>query len=818
MPELTHSPNQWYGLLRGAAAILLGAGFVLSAAAEAGQLTLTDKGRANCVIIVPPGTMNWDGEARQIDRWGRMAGASSQEVDAERRRRLQRDSVLDLAHYLGRMAGTKIEIHAADAKPAPDRQVPIFIGAAAQAEFGAVGITKAGKFGFRVVAEKGGSGQERIGLYGESEYGTSYAIYELLHRLGCRWFMPSELGEVIPELLALSVPEMDEKLAPATEWRRMEGRTADEDFVRRNRFGRTVYGGNVINAQHTLEGYITAGQREQNPEWRLHIDGQPKGNLLRWTREDVANAIADSIISRLDENYVPSVSLSPGDYVVPTEDPEERKHDPEPRVWEPAAGRWSVTDRLMLLANRVAARVGKKYPDVLFGLPAYVNYNLPPAREPVHPRVIPVLAPIDFNRHHPMTWPDHPNKFWLKDMLEGWAAKADRLAYYAYGMNLAEISAPNPFITKWGTDIPLIMKNKCVYWATETMGGWESMLPGFYLSMRLTFYPDEKAEDILADLWTRFYGAAAEPMAAYWRHMDRAWIEAREYSGAGFGYLRMFTPEVMKQARKHIDEALDRCRTIPEYRRVKMIDESLTLFALFMKMREDFAAGRLRNLAADLDAWRSSIKHLRDSYRPQFGFDSGLALSYVEWFCKASYEDASRLDREHARLGQPMLKWKWRHNPGSEEEALPWAAPDFDDKGWPETQVVRETWSTLGHHNTMSDAASGRSGRMAYRARQRLNALPEGKRAWLWIGATDGSAKVYVNGRHIPYTVPTDTRQHKAGTVLDRFSGYCAPARFDITEALQAGDNQFTVFAERTNLNELGTGGLMGPVVIFREK
>ena len=35
---------------------------------------------------------------------------------------------------------------------------------------------------------------------------------------------------------------------------------------------------------------------------------------------------------------------------------------------------------------------------------------------------------------------------------------------------------------------------------------------------------------------------------------------------------------------------------------------------------------------------------------------------------------------------------------------------------------------------------------------------------------------------------------------------------------MQAGDNQFTILCERTHLNELGTGGLMGPVIIYREK
>jgi hypothetical protein len=323
--------------------------------ARAGDAVIADQGVARCVIVVPAGSLAWEGDAAPLANVFRVA-------EAERLRRLQRDSVRDLAHYLGRMSGTAIDVVESD--QAAGRRIPIYIGDAAKAVFGPVGVSMAGKFGFRVVADKRG-----VGLYGESEYGTSYAIYELLHRLGCRWYMPSEMGECIPETRNLTVPKMDEKLAPATEWRRIEGRTADADFMRRNRLGTTDWGGNVVDARHALEGWLTAEQLEQNPDWRqIGADGKPIGRRFRWTRDDVARAVADAIIARLDANYSPTVSLSPGDYAAYTEEPEDRKHDPAPRVWEPAAGRWSTTDRLYMLANRVATRVGEKYPDVLFGV------------------------------------------------------------------------------------------------------------------------------------------------------------------------------------------------------------------------------------------------------------------------------------------------------------------------------------------------------------------------------------------------------------------------------------------------------------------
>jgi len=49
--------------------------------------------------------------------------------------------------------------------------------------------------------------------------------------------------------------------------------------------------------------------------------------------------------------------------------------------------------------------------------------------------------------------------------------------------------------------------------------------------------------------------------------------------------------------------------------------------------------------------------------------------------------------------------------------------------------------------------------------------------------------------------------------VRDAFAGYCQPAQFDITAAVKPGANQITIPCEHARLNELGTGGLMGPVV-----
>ncbi len=786
---------------------------------QRGQVEIARDGQAQAVIVVPAG---WTNDVALPE------GLPPQAATLLRQRReLFRESVEDLALYLGRMSGAEIEI--VEELPRRDRRTPIYIGSAAEEVFGPVGISKAGLLGFRVVADR----RRGLGLYGESEVATSYAIYELLHRLGCRWFMPTDLGEVVPDRPSLSVPVMDEKLAPATQIRGMT--QGGQDFQRRNRIGRAISDDIVwlISGDGSIERLFSPEIREANPEWRVtRVDGTTDPHVLRVTHPGVAKHIADQLIEQLETIYEPMLQsgLRPGysiqahDGQIYTEDPQDREHDPEPRVWDPAAGRWSTTDRYILLQNRIAKQVRQRFPEVAFRDIAYVNKSLPPVRYQVPEDFHVIIAPIDFNRHHPMTWEDHPNEFWLKDMVQGWGKTGVSLYAYWYGINLAEISAPCPFIAKWGTDISILLENNLIGWIPETMNGWDSMMPGYYLAIRMAFHAHETPDQILDDLWTKFYGAAAEPMMRYWTGIDRAYLEAREYAGSPYGYLKIFTSEVMKAARADINEALALCRTPLEYRRVKLIDESFTLFELYMKMRNDWASGNLRGLEADYDSWRGGILDMVRRYRDPADH------TYVQgrhgnprWsdvLTRPLYQDGSRMEREFVRHGRPMLEWKWKHNPGPEADSLPWTAVDYDDSDWPAKHVVRDTWSSIGHHLTMTDEASGRSGRMVYRTGQKFAALPEDKKAYLWIGMTDGRAKLFVNGQHIPYIVPETTRHHEVGAELERFDGYCRPTGtgFDVTEALIDGDNQFTILAERYNLNELGTGGLMGPVVLYREK
>lgn len=753
------------------------------------DVVLVKDGKARAAIHV-------SGEVMAPDK-GQVPAYPRLTLDPEALRRRLRDSVTDLARCLEKMSGAKVPIVTEEgAKPAAGI-VPIYIGDRAVEAFGPVGKSYPYKQAFRVVVSQKGAGA--IGLMGESDLATSYAIYELLDRLGCRWFMPSEMGEVIPARTTIALAEMDLKLAPGT-WYRGHG-YVDDDYFRRNRMG-----GFYVASGDALEGYITEEQRKVHPEWRATVDGKPAELRLKWSNPAVADAIAEKILAQQAAYPTLTCSISPYDGLGFDNSPEDKALDAGD--WDEALGEVSLTDRLLAFVNPIVKRVNARHPELRFGLLVYANYLRPPVREKPDPHIIPHMAPITYARAHPMNDDRVPGNKQVRYAVEGWAKLSPEIAYWFYGWFLAEPVAPNPMLTKWGHDVPYVLqKGNCKFWQPETQGNFETSMHALYLGVRLAFNPRLKPADVFRDLNEKFYGNAAREMTAYWEYIDHVWVDINEYAGCGFGHLRRWTPEKLKGARQLMNAALAAARSDKERARIGLANDSLGLFEAFMKLRYDQAEGRFGGLAQGAEAWHAQVKALVEKYKPQFSFTfmpygAGRILSdeYFAWFYEPTYKDATRLAKDFQILTpKPIRQFRWTKDADKQGEPAGYAKADFDDTAWQTTDVCVETWSTLGMHNYFKS--------VWYRTKVTIPAMPAGKRVWLWLASTDGSAKVFVNGKHIPFGEKPEA------------AGYCTPFSFDITSALKPGaENQVAILCTRTALNELGTGGLLGPVVVYREK
>ncbi len=797
--------------------ILWGQGFAIAAC----QTTLVDEGQAKCAIYVTARVMAED----QI-----LIGQPAAAQQSESSRQRLRESVKDLSHYLEKMSGAKVGMIPGE-PVAESSTIPILVGELAVSKFGPPQPQPVSGQGFRFVVTP-----TAIGLAGESDLGTSYAIYELLDRLGCRWFMPSELGESIPELKTIRLATTDESLAPYTIYRDIWH--SDPVYSRRNRAG-----GLGISAGHALEGYVTKDQLEQHPDWNAEIGGERRlhpcdvGHRLCWANPEVADAIGDSIIAILDRDGGRSMSLSPGDGTNFCECAKCRALDSGD--WDATMNCISITDRYLHLANRIAERVAAKHPDVMLGFLAYVQFTRPPLREKVHPNLYPQVAPISYSRAHPMTDDQVPGNKDLRHLVEGWGKCKPDVSYYLYSWFLAESCAPNPLIHKWSTDLPILYRNNCKFWQPEGITNFETSLQGIYLGLRLAWNPNQDPKQIIDELHDRFYGNASPQMAAYWKFVDQIWVGTPEYSGCCWGYLARFTPERLGEMRQLLDVAKSAAKSDVERARIQIADESLTLFERYMKMRYDLAEGRFSSLPADMKTYADRATALADQYAPQkcFGkmywIHSLTSDFYFNVFCRATYTDAARIadSNQFVLLApKPVREFKYQVDFERQGEGLGWMKPEFDDQTWQGTDTCLQTWSSLGLHDYM--------GMLWYRttielppttleenapsSQVKLDAVrtsSKSPRVYLWLAATDGSAKLFVNGKHIPYVkVVKDAEGQETRTVENEFVGYAQPASFDITDAIVSGRNCIAIQCVRLSQNELGSGGLLGPVLVYREK
>ena len=457
----------------------------------------------------------------------------------------------------------------------------------------------------------------------------------------------------------------------------------------------------------------------------------------------------------------------------------------------------------------------------MFGFLAYVQYTQPPTREKLHPNLKVQLAPINYCRAHSIA-DNCASRQLMGRIVEGWGKASSGISYYQYMFNLAEYTAPYPMLRQMSVELPFIYKNNVKYWQPEGMTNLDQILPAHYVSNRMAWNPKDDPQRILDEFFTMFYGSASAPMRRYWTLWDDAWTKVDEHAGANWAYPRRFTPEFMKTVRVAMNEANAAAKTPMEKARVKMQEDNLSQMERFMKLRWDLNEGRLENLGPESTVWLNRQIELGNEYQPQGAF------SKIRWtprtagghwfyaYMQPPYLDATRISENHKWISAPLRNWKWMKDTS---RALPkigeksgWHRPDFNDAEWKTTDIGVETWATLG----IADFY----GPVFYRTNVPVKEVPAGKKTWLWISATDGAARIWVNGQPIEYlNEKGEPVLDRAGKRIELFNGYGKPVSFDISKAIKPNaDNQITIEATHTFINELGTGGLLGPVYLYQEK
>lgn len=336
-------------------------------------------------------------------------------------------------------------------------------------------------------------------LAGNNDDSHYFAVSSYLQRQGCRWYLPTSIGECIPRHAPdLSAP-LDETYSPPFEvrsyWLSWNGdRTDYENFAHRNFFNcdRTVVG------SHGLENLLPDTPILNSPD------------------------TVSAIVAKLKDKHAQSQSLSLG---IADGAPDSVKSDTDRRL---AGGLWDKyfyqlcsSDVFLPFYNAICHELWSLHPQSQSKISflAYTSVTLPPQRAiTADPHLVAFLAPIDIDPNHGLGDPRSPERQDLLGVVKGWnRVMKGRVILYDYDQGMMVWrDIPNPSHRQFQHDVRIYRDLGILGFDTESRGAMATIFTNLFFRGQLMWNPDFDVDAELQLFFQNFYGPAAEPMSRYW--------------------------------------------------------------------------------------------------------------------------------------------------------------------------------------------------------------------------------------------------------------------------------------------------------------
>ncbi len=702
----------------------------------------------------------------------------------------------ELVEFVQKMSGAKLEtVTVADGKleeveknAQAGGKTLVLLGRPAMARLAADFGTAAETRGAFVL--KAGPGSV---LIAGPEEGVYYGVIELLEQAGCRWFMPGDLGQVVPELKTLEVKIQTTLQVPsfASRWFQMPTR----DWQLRARCGGEAFKG--AHGMRAPEAKVNKETGQIEPADAAEYYALYKGK--RTTRQHcVSNPkliefMAEAIKAIRQKGGGPVVGCGPNDGTGFCECENCRALDTGD--FDPFSGETSVTDRYVWFYNRVLEKVLPEYPDTKLAFYIYHTYMRPPKREKPHPAIQGALAPIALDRVHGFSNPLAPEKSYAKWLFQEWGKIMPELYDRGYWSNLACPGFTFIIINRLRDEIPACHELGVDGWRVETFPNYGPQFPSSYIAAKLMWNHRADVDALLADCATQFFGPAAAPMGAYVNLMDAALRDNECCTGSAWDMPHFYPAALRAEARKLLADGAAQAAGQGIYEeRVRMIADTFAMTEAFVEMmnaraRQDFVEAK-----AQLDKCDAVAQKLMDM-KPVPMLSAGRHSTYVNYmkrfFRHATEQGYARVTGGNRLAAAAADEWDFQIDPGKVGEEIGLWRPENTGGLWQRLKTSSSSWSNQGLRYY--------KGLAWYRQTVEVPAEFKDKRIFLWCGGVDEAAKVWVNGQVIGIS-------HGATFY---------PFELDATAAVKPGRNVIVFCVSNQVVNEVGTGGIVAPVLLY---
>jgi hypothetical protein len=408
----------------------------------------------------------------------------------------------ELRRHLHELSGTGPQLRRSFARGGP----VIHVGAAEEA---------LGAEAFRIET-RGGD----VFVAGGGPRGVIYGAYELLERLGCRWFTPEVT--LVPRRRKVELAPGTVASAPAFEFRDMfVFEAGDPAFWTRSRLngwftplpehmgGSMTYGIFV----HTFHELLPPDELfGEHPEYFSLVSGvRTRAGQLCLTNPDVLRLVIDRVLAKMRASPRATLfSVSQNDWGGACECP---------ACAAIVDDEGSEAGPVLLFVNAVAEATSKLFPDKLIDTLAYAYTLDAPRKTRPHPNVRVRLCPIRCCQGHGLGTCDHPESARFSVALERWSKLTPQMYIWHYITNFAHYLLPMPNIDELAANLSLYRRygvyGVFTQGAGDDGGGAELSALRAYLVSRLLWDPSRAAWPIVDEFLAAVYGKAAGAVRAY---------------------------------------------------------------------------------------------------------------------------------------------------------------------------------------------------------------------------------------------------------------------------------------------------------------
>ncbi|MBM3957120.1 MAG: DUF4838 domain-containing protein, partial [Gemmatimonadetes bacterium] len=393
-------------------------------------------------------------------------------------------------------------------------------------------------------------------------------------------------------------------------------------------------------------------------------------------------------------------------------------------------------------------------------------------------------------------------------MLQQWCKLCPNVWIYGYNYQmLVSGLTPLPETRKLARDFPLLHKWGVIGFLDETRNVWaECGIASRYVRAQLEWDAEADVEAILQDFYARWYGAAAEPMRAFYDAIEDA-IETSPLHGHEDRVMPyVYSPKLLRTLEPLLEQAERRADSDRARQHVHADRLILEHLRAYMAMQDAEQQSQFADAARHAERMMALRRELHATNPFYIWYDeeryhSGIWYWGVEdrkrWYLDLADRMAGKTGELIARLPEDAL---FRTDPYDAGIAEQWYAGEGREADW------RPISTTKPFYLQGYEDAEGLPyvGSVWYRMRVDVPESAAGRKIMLYAPTVETEAWCWVNGQYAGH------RPYREAYVRP------AEAEFDVSQAVRPGQTNLIAIRVSTGLSlAAAAGGLQSRLFLY---